>query len=77
MFSRPQRANKGKNHDRIIAAESTGAVKFMFVLGTKVNAAYGRKGKGGRFNFYPSGVVVNLNDNGSYVIEYNDGDVKI
>lgn len=76
-MDRPRRANAGMKLKVITALERTDHVDFYFPLGCKVNAAW-KKSKGvqgvkGMKDWHP-GYVKGYNTNGTYFIQFSDGD---
>ena len=75
--SRPKRANAGRKLAEITAREKTDNVSFYFPLGCMVRAAWtksrGAEGKLGKQDWY-YGYVKSYNIDGTYFIQFDDGD---
>ena len=77
MEPRPKRVNAGKKLAEITARESIDHVSFYFPLGCMVRAAWtksrGTEGMLGKQDWY-NGYVKGYNIDGSYFIQFDDGD---
>ena len=73
--NRPKRSASNRL-EIILAREKTEYTNFDYPVGLKINAAYvtsKQKNEGDQLEWYP-GVIVGHNNDGTYKIDYEDGD---